>query len=128
MAIWWMQTLAAAFLGVLFLQSGLDKLIERRANLDWLTEHFSKSPLDGFAPMLLSTIMVVELTAGALAMLGALVLFFGGGPTLALVGAMAASLAILMLFAGQRIAKDYEGAAVLVNYFLLTLVAIFLLA
>ena len=36
--------------------------------------------------------------------------------------------AIIALFFGQRIAKDYAGAAVLVPYFLLTLVAIYLLA
>lgn len=128
MAFWWMQTLAAAFLGVLFLQSGLDKVLDRRGNLDWLTDHFAKSPLDGFAPLMLSTITVVELTAGALSMLGALVLFFGGGTTLALLGAMVAALAIFMLFVGQRLAKDYIGAAVLVNYFLLSLASIYLLA
>lgn len=128
MAFWWMQVLTATFLGVLFLQSGLDKVLDRQGNLDWLTGHFAKSPLDGFAPLMLSTIMVVELTAGILSMLGATVLFFGGGTTLALVGAMVAALAILLLFFGQRVAKDYAGAAVLVNYFLLSLAAIFLMA
>ena len=36
--------------------------------------------------------------------------------------------AIMALFFGQRVAKDYAGAAVLVPYFLLTLVAMYLLA
>ena len=36
--------------------------------------------------------------------------------------------AIIALFFGQRVAKEYAGAAVLVPYFLLTLVAIYLLA
>src|SRR5207249_501608 len=35
---------------------------------------------------------------------------------------------ILGLFFGQRMAKDYAGAAILVPYFLLTLVAIYLFA
>jgi diacylglycerol kinase len=35
---------------------------------------------------------------------------------------------VLALFFGQRIAKDYAGAAVLVPYFLLVLVAMYLLA
>jgi len=128
MAFWWMQTLTAAFLGVLFLQSGLDKIFDKQGNLDWLNGHFAKSPLDGLAPMMLSTITVIELTAGALSALGAVVLFFGGSSTVALFGAMVAALAILMLFFGQRLAKDYVGAAVLVNYFLLSLAAIYLLA
>ena len=38
------------------------------------------------------------------------------------------SIAIIALFFGQRMAKDYAGAAVLVPYFLLALSAIYLLA
>lgn len=128
MAFWWMQLLTAAFLAVLFLQSGIDKLVDRQGNLDWLNDHFSKSPLDGFAPLMLTTITFVELAAGILSGLGTVVLFFGGSSTVALLGAATAALAILLLFFGQRIAKDYAGAAVLVNYFLLALAGIYLLA
>ena len=48
--------------------------------------------------------------------------------TIAFYGAILSAAAITALFFGQRIAKDYAGAAVLVPYFLLTLVAIYLLA
>ena len=48
--------------------------------------------------------------------------------TIAFYGAVISAAAITALFFGQRIAKDYAGAAVLVPYFLLTLVAIYLLA
>jgi hypothetical protein len=48
--------------------------------------------------------------------------------TIALYGAILSAAGITALFFGQRIAKDYAGAAVLVPYFLLTLVAIYLLA
>jgi diacylglycerol kinase len=41
---------------------------------------------------------------------------------------VSATVAILALFLGQRMAKDYAGAAVLVPYFLLALIAIYLLA
>jgi hypothetical protein len=37
------------------------------------------------------------------------------------------AISILVLFTGQRLAKDYAGAAVLVNYFLLTMFAIWVL-
>lgn len=128
MAYWSMQTLAAAFLGVLFLQSGVDKVVDRDGNLEWLTGHFADSPFDGIVPLLLTVITIVEITAGALSMFGAVILFFGGGTTIAMFGAIVAALAILMLFTGQRLAKDYEGAAVLVNYFILSLGTIFLMA
>jgi hypothetical protein len=126
MALWSMQVLTAAFLAVLFLQSGFDKVLDREGNLQWLTEHFSKSPLAEFVPRMLSIITFVEVTAGILSALGAFVLLVGGSAFLAFCGALMSGAAILMLFSGQRIAKDYAGAAVLVNYFLLVLVALFL--
>lgn len=126
MESWWMEVLTAAFLAVLFLQSGVDKIVDREGNLQWLTGHFSKSPLADAVPLMLSVIAAVELTAGALSALGAVIRFFGGGTTVAYYGAVVATLAILMLFFGQRMAKDYAGAAVLANYFLLGLVALYI--
>ena len=42
-------------------------------------------------------------------------------------GAVVSGIAIIALFFGQRMAKDYVGAAVLVPYFPLALSAIYLL-
>ena len=126
MAMWSMQVLTAAFLAVLFLQSGLDKMIDRDGNLQWLNGHFSKSPLADFVIPMLSVITFVEMIAGILSALGALVIFVGGSAFPAFCGALMAALGLLMLFFGQRVAKDYAGAAVLVNYFLLALVALYL--
>jgi diacylglycerol kinase len=39
-----------------------------------------------------------------------------------------AALNLIMLFFGQRVAKDYGGAAILVPYFILTMVGLFVLA
>lgn len=126
MALWWMQTLTAAFLAACFLQSGLDKVVDREGNLRWLTEHFSKSVLADLVVPLLNVITVLELAAGIFSALGAVVLLFGGGSGVALIGAMLATLALFCLFVGQRLAKDYAGAAVLVSYFLLGLAALHL--
>jgi hypothetical protein len=46
---------------------------------------------------------------------------------LALWGAQLSALNLVMLFFGQRIAKDYAGAAALVPYFLLSIGSILLL-
>jgi len=43
-------------------------------------------------------------------------------------GAVIAGVNIVALFFGQRVSKDYAGAAALVPYFLLTLAAVYLLA
>ncbi len=127
-AIWLLQCLVSAFLAILFLQSGIDKLIDRQGNRQWLTGHFAKSPLHSSVPLLLTSITVLELVAGIFSGLGFFVTLLRRETTLAFYGALLAALAILALFFGQRLAKEYAGAAVLVPYFLLTLIAIYLLA
>ena len=122
-----LQILVSAFLAILFLQSGIDKIVDRRGNLEWLKRHFAKSPLGGFVPLLFVALTIVEVAAGLLSGIGFLALILAHNPTLAFCGAIVSALAILALFFGQRVAKEYAGAAVLVPYFLLTLVAIYLL-
>jgi uncharacterized membrane protein YphA (DoxX/SURF4 family) len=123
-----LQIFGAAFLAILFLQSGIDKVIDRRGNLEWLKGHFAKSPLGGVVAVLLTAITILEIAAGALSAIGCMVLIVSGETTIAFYGAVISAIAILALFFGQRMAKDYAGAAVLVPYFLLALVAVYLLA
>jgi len=127
-AIHIMQVLAAAFLATLFLQSGIDKVVDRRGNLEWLKGHFAKSPLAGFVPPMVTVITILELVAGTLSAVGCGWMILRRDSTPAFYGAVIASISIVVLFFGQRMAKDYPGAATLVPYFLLTLAAIYLLA
>ncbi len=127
-AILILQILASAFLSILFLQSGIDKIVDRRGNLDWLTGHFAKSPLNGMVPLMLGVITLLELASGVLSALGCILLLVGSSSRLAFLGAVCSAIALLALFFGQRMAKDYPGAATLVSYFLLTMAAIYLLA
>jgi uncharacterized membrane protein YphA (DoxX/SURF4 family) len=123
-----LQILASAFLAILFLQSGIDKIVDRRGNLEWLTAHFAKSPLGGIVPAMLTAITILEIAAGALSAIGCVMIMISRDSILAFYGAIIAAIAIVALFFGQRMAKDYAGAAVLVPYFLLALSAIYLLA
>src|SRR6266576_6306380 len=123
-----MQIFTAAFLAILFLQSGIDKIIDHRGNLEWLKGHFAKSPLAGVVPVLLTAITFLEVAAGALSAIGCLMLIVSRETTIAFYGAVSSAVVLIALFFGQRMAKDYAGAAVLVPYFLVTLVAIYLLA
>src|SRR5580765_5998291 len=127
-AIYLMQILASAFLTILFLQSGIDKIVDRVGNLEWLKGHFAKSPLAGMVPAMVTAITILEIAAGALSGIGCVVIILSRDSTLAFYGAVISAIAIIALFFGQRMAKDYAGAAVLVPYLLLTLVAIYLLA
>src|SRR4029453_5550903 len=126
--IYLLQIFGSVFLAILFLQSGIDKIIDHRGNLEWLKGHFSKSPLPGVVPLLLMAITLLELAAGALSAIGCLMLIVSRETTLAFYGAVTSAVALLALFFGQRMAKEYAGAAVLGPYFLLPLIAIFLLA
>jgi hypothetical protein len=123
-----MQILASAFLAILFLQSGIDKILDRRGNFEWLKGHFAKSPLAGMVPAMLMSVTILEVAAGALSAAGCVFVILSRDSTVAFYGAAISAVAVLALFFGQRIAKDYAGAAVLVPYFLLTLVAMYLLA
>ena len=127
-ATYLMQIFASAFLAILFLQSGIDKIVDRGGNFEWLKGHFAKSPLAGIVPALLIGITILEVAAGALSAVGCVFVILSRDSTVAFFGAAISAVAVLALFFGQRIAKDYAGAAVLVPYFLLTLVAMYLLA
>jgi uncharacterized membrane protein YphA (DoxX/SURF4 family) len=117
----------ATFLAILFLQSGLDKIFDWKGNLSWLVGHFSKTFLNRQVPLLLATITIVELLAGALSVAGVFQIIFTLKSSLAYFGALASALSLIMLFFGQRIAKDYGGAATLVPYFILSIVAMVML-
>ena len=127
-AVYFLQIALSIFLAILFLQSGIDKVVDRKGNLEWLTAHFAKSALAKLVPLLLLAITGLELAAGTLSLLGVGQLLIAHKTTLAFYGACLSILAFLGLFFGQRIARDYPGAATLVPYFLLGTVAVLLLA
>src|SRR6266478_10039933 len=128
MSVYLLQLLVSVFVAFLFLQSGIDKIVNRQGNLEWLSGHFAKSPLAGMVPLLFTVLTIIEVSAGVLSGIGFLALIFAHNSTIAWYGAIVSAIAILCLFFGQRMAKEYAGAAVLVPYFLLALVAIYLLA
>lgn len=117
----------ASFLAILFLQSGLDKVIDWKGNLSWLKGHFSKTFLKKQVFLMLAIVTFSEVLAGFLSALGVAEIILSLESNLAYYGAVLSVLSILMLFFGQRIAKDYAGAATLVPYFLVSLVAMLLL-
>jgi hypothetical protein len=123
-----LQILVSAFLAVLFLQSGIDKVVDRNGNRAYLDEHFARSPLASTVGPMFLFITILEVSAGALSGVGCILLLLTHDSMVAFLGAVVACINIIALFLGQRVAKDYAGAAALVPYFLLTLAAIYLLA
>ena len=118
--------LVTAFFAAVFLQSGVDKLTDPQGNLEFLREHFKNSPFSFETVTLLFWVLaVMELLAGLLCGLG--VVFFRfrhAGLNLASAGIGMAGVALLSLMVGQRLAKDYAGAAVVAAYFAVMLLGL----
>jgi len=111
-----MRTIIPALMAVLFAQSGLDKVLDFKGNLDYMTGHFSKTILRGVVQPSLMAITALELLAALFSGLGALQILGSGSTLLAFWGLVLSAATLLALFAGQRLAKDYPGAATIAMY------------
>jgi hypothetical protein len=114
------------FLAILFIQSGLDKVFDWKGNLGWLTGHFEKTFIGGMVPVMLGTITASELATGFLSAAGIIYFLVVGSSAVIFWASVVGAASFSALFFGQRLAKDYPGAAVLVPYFLLSLVVMWL--
>ena len=126
-AIWLGQVAVSVFFAIVFLQSGLDKFMDRQGNLEYITGFFSNSPLQPLTSPMFWAIAVLETIAGILAAIGALIVLFGGGTALALWGLIFSTISLLCLLFGNRVAKEYGGAVVITNYFVVALLGFMLL-
>lgn len=122
------EILILLFIAIVFLQSGLDKAFDWKGNLSWLTEHFSSTFLSGSVPLMVGLIMVLEILSGILALLGVIWIALFEQIEMGLYASILASLTLLMLLFGQRIAKDYAGAFTLTGYFIVTIFGVFLMS
>lgn len=111
---------------ITFLQSGFDKLFDWNGNLSWLRGHFKETFMRGMVPLLVGTIMILELLTGAFAVLG-IYFLLQEDKGFALISLVLAALTLLLLLFGQRMAKDYAGAFTLTGYFIIILFGVFLL-
>lgn len=122
------QVLISLFAGVLFLQSGFDKVFDFKGNKGYIQSVFAKTIFNSFSGVLFIVITILEVLAGLFSFFGGIFYFFEGQKDFAVLGLELSLLSILSLFTGQRIAKDYRGAASLVVYFLLMVFGLFLFA
>ena len=119
-----LQVLIALFLGVAMTQSGFDKIIDWKGNKSFLIDHFSKTFLSRFITPLLLVVLILELAGGIICFIGVGEVFIYNNNQLIKVGLIIIAIDLISLFFGQRLAKDYNGAAVLVNYFILTIIGL----
>lgn len=126
-----MQHLAEIFilamLAIVFLQSGIDKITDWNGNLGWLKSHFSKTVIKGMVSLALTLVLLLEIASGITSIIGAIFLWCGKNDCWAMTAAILSGITFLLLFLGQRLAKDYAGAQGIVVYFIPTVFLIYLL-
>ncbi len=120
--------LTLLLLAATFVQSAYDKTMYWNDNLNWLKEHFAKSPIKNKVPLALFLILVLELISSVLCISGCIQLIVNNGRTLGLYGAIFSSVTLIFLLIGQRMAKDYDGARTIVIYFIPAILAVYWLS
>ena len=119
--------LTLLFLVITFLQSGIDKITDWKGNVAFISDHFKNSPLKNMVPLLLGILLVLEILASFLMITGIYELTTSGAKGFAQLGAELASICLILMLIGQRLAKDYAGAMTLAVYFIINIIALFLL-
>ncbi|HLA54706.1 MAG TPA: hypothetical protein VK623_01280 [Flavobacterium sp.] len=113
------------FLAVTFIQSGYDKVMDWKGNVEWLKVHFAKTFIRGKVPEALFIILALELIAGILCLVGVIEMLVKRETTFGFYGAVFSCIALILLLFGQRIAKDYDGAKTIAIYFIPAVMAVF---
>ncbi|MEC7687301.1 MAG: DoxX family protein, partial [Candidatus Thermoplasmatota archaeon] len=104
------------------------KLFNWEGELDFITGKFSKTPLASFSTFGLIQVTIFEVLSGLLSLFGALMILFYNEESYGIMGLILAAVSLSILMLGQRISKDYDGAAVLVPYYILTMFGLFVYA
>lgn len=117
-------SLAAGFMAITFIQSGLDKVFDYKGNHAFMKEQFSKTFLKNTIGIFLPLISAFELISGLLCVVGVIQVFMKEGREMLVYGFILSGITLLMLLFGQRVSKQYPGAVSLTGYFLIVLVGL----
>lgn len=124
----WVLSIVAAlctlFMAVTFLQSGFNKLYKYAENKAYFISQAEQTFLKYFGGVAWLIIVLLELCAGIIS-IGGIALFLINGCTLLMgLGCLVSAFTLICLLFGQRVAKDYAGAAALTGYFLVAVVGL----
>ena len=113
------QILVSMFFSIVFFQSGIDKIIDRKGNIDYFKDHFKNTPIKNLISILLTTLTILELIVAGLCFLGFCNSLIYTNTDFIFYGLVLCGIVLLLLLFGQRVAKDYIGAADITIYFIL---------
>ena len=118
------QVFVSVFFSIVFFQSGIDKIIDRKGNHEFFKDHFKDTPLDKIVSPALSILAFLEITTAGICLFGFIYSLIYADTVFIFYGIVLAGLVLLMLLFGQRVAKDYIGAADITVYFIVCIITI----
>ena len=118
--------LILGFFSIVFVQSGLDKVFDKKGNMTFLKKLLGDFFHQNLIKVAFISVTILELTSGFLCIAGIFEFLFQDSSFLGLIGLIAGSIALLILLFGQRVSKNYEGAKTLAIYFILSIIGVLL--
>ena len=118
------QILSSIFFAIVFFQSGIDKVIDRKGNINFFENHFKNTLFHKIYAQALTALMLLELIAASLCAYGCIYSIVYKNTDFIFYGLLVTSFILLSLLLGHRIAKDYVGAADITIYFILCIITI----
>ena len=118
--------LILGFFSIVFVQSGLDKVFDKKGNMTFLRKLLGDFFHQNLITVAFISVTILELTSGFLCIAGIFEFLFQDSSFLGLIGLIAGSIALLILLFGQRVSKNYEGAKTLAIYFILSIIGVLL--
>ena len=118
------QILVSIFFSIVFFQSSIDKINDREGNLKFFNQHFKRTFFQNYTKICLNFLAFLEIIS---AFLCCFVIFYKllyGDSTFIYYGLLMSAIVLLSLLLGQRLAKDYAGAADITIYFILCIFTI----
>ena len=118
------QILVSIFFSIVFFQSSIDKINDRQGNLRFFNNHFKGTFFQNYTSMSLNLLALLEITSAFLCFLGVFYKLLYHDSIFIYYGLILIAIVLLSLLLGQRLAKDYAGAADITIYFILCIVTI----
>ena len=115
-----------AFFLIVFIQSGVDKIVDYKGNLAFLKGLFKAFFSPPLITLALISVTILEIISGVLCLIGIGDFILNDSSFIGLLGLITGSFALLILLFGQRVSKNYEGAKTIAIYFILAMIGIVL--
>ena len=116
--------LILSFFSIVFIQSGLDKVFNKKGNLSFLYDLLGKVFSKSLIIVAFYSITLLEVASGFLCLIGVFEVFLYGSSALGYWGLIVGALALLILLFGQRMSQNYDGAKTITIYFILAVFGI----